>query len=106
MEKIEIYTRPGCGYCTHARHLLRSKGLPFVEYDVYQNPQHSHALRSRTDRRTYPQIFINDLSLGGYKDLLALEEQGRLPVSNKPAVTESLAKTAMQSRQLNARNVG
>jgi len=29
MGKIEIYTRPDCGYCTHARHLLRSKGLPF-----------------------------------------------------------------------------
>ncbi len=95
MEKIEIYTRPGCGYCTHARHLLRSKGLPFVEYDVYQNPQHGNALRSRTDKRTYPQIFINDRSVGGYEDLLALEEQSRLPGINKPGVTNSLAKTAI-----------
>ena len=95
MQKIEIYTRPGCGYCTHARHLLRSKGLPFVEYDVYQNPQHSHALRSRTNKQTYPQIFINDLSVGGYEDLLALEEQGRLPSINQPGLTKSLAKTPM-----------
>lgn len=84
MEKIEIYTRPGCGYCTHARHLLRSKGLPFVEYDAYQNPQRSHALHSRTDKRTYPQILINDRSVGGYEDLLTLEEQGRLPGINNP----------------------
>lgn len=95
MEKIEIYTRPGCGYCTHARRLLRSKGLPFVEYDVYQNPQDSHALRNRTNKRTYPQIFINGLSVGGYEDLLALEEQGRLPGINKPGLTKSLAKTAI-----------
>ena len=83
MATIEIYTRPGCGYCNHARHLLRDKGLPFVEYDVYQNPQQVYALRGRTDKRTYPQIFINDLSVGGFEELLALEKQNRLPVSDK-----------------------
>ncbi|OUS10823.1 glutaredoxin [Gammaproteobacteria bacterium 54_18_T64] len=84
MTTIEIYTRPGCGYCSHARHLLHSKGLPFVEYDVYQNPQQVHALRARTERRTYPQIFIEGLSIGGYEELLSLEAQNRLPGNNRP----------------------
>lgn len=60
---------------------------------MYQNPKDSHTLRSRTNKRTYPQIFINDLSVGGYEDLLALEEQSRLPGINKPGVTKSLGKT-------------
>jgi glutaredoxin 3 len=38
MAKIEIYTRSGCGYCTQAKQLLASKGLDFVEYDVFKSP--------------------------------------------------------------------
>ena len=84
MSKIEIYTRPGCGYCTHARRLLISKGLSFTEYDVYQHPHHDSTLRSRTHNRSYPQIFINDLSVGGFEDLLTLNQQNRLPKATSP----------------------
>lgn len=31
MKFIELYTRPGCGYCEHAKHLLAHKGLTYVE---------------------------------------------------------------------------
>lgn len=79
MAKIEIYTRPGCGYCTHARRLLTSKGLVFAEYDVYQHPHHYSELQRRTHNRTYPQVFINDLSVGGFEDLVKLDQQNRLP---------------------------
>ena len=83
MTAIEMYTRPGCGYCRHAKQLLSSKGLPFVEYDVYQNPQYGEALRSRTEQRTYPQLFINKVSVGGFDELLAMEAQNRLPRVNR-----------------------
>jgi len=82
MAKIEIYTRPGCGYCTHAKRLLTATGLSFTEYDVYQNPQHDNTLRSRTHNRSYPQVFINELSVGGFEELLKLEQQNRLPSPN------------------------
>jgi glutaredoxin 3 len=73
MSKIEIYTRPGCGYCTHAKRLLTNKGLEFVEYDVYQHPENIKQLHARTAYRTYPQIFIEDVSIGGFTELLATE---------------------------------
>jgi glutaredoxin 3 len=79
LAKIEIYTRPGCGYCNHARRLLDSKGLTFTDYDVYQHPHHESTLRSRTHNRSYPQIFINDLSVGGFEELARLDQQNRLP---------------------------
>jgi len=82
MSHIEIYTRPGCGYCTHAKRLLTSKGLGFTEHDVYTNPEHVNAMRSRTGGRTYPQVIINDLSIGGFEELLSLEQQNRLPKSS------------------------
>jgi len=78
MQKIEIYTRPGCGYCTHAKRLLTSKGLVFVEYDVYENPKYIKQLQTRTTGRTYPQIFIEDISVGGFTELLEKEQFGLL----------------------------
>ncbi|MFQ3192938.1 MAG: glutaredoxin 3 [Paraglaciecola sp.] len=78
MTKVEIYTRPGCGYCTHAKRLLVSKGLDFIEYDVYENPKYIKQLQVRTTGRTYPQIFIENISVGGFTELLAKEQQGLL----------------------------
>lgn len=78
MSKIEIYTRPGCGYCTHAKRLLSSKGLDFTEYDVYENPKYIKQLQIRTRGKTYPQIFIENVSVGGFTELLAREKQGLL----------------------------
>ena len=82
MTKIEIYTRPGCGYCLHAKRLLNNSGLDFVEYDVYQQPETIKQLKVRTSGRTYPQIFIEDISIGGFTELLAIEQKGILPKSN------------------------
>ena len=81
MSKIEIYTRPGCGYCTHAKRLLTSKGLEFTEYDVYLHPVQAIEMRRRTTGQSYPQVFINDLSIGGFEELFKLEQQNRLPRS-------------------------
>ena len=83
MAKIEIYTRPGCGYCTHVKLLLNSKGLSFSEYDVYQNPERVREMHSRTKGRTYPQVFIDEMSMGGFEELLKLEQQNRLPKSSQ-----------------------
>ena len=78
MTKVEIYTRPGCGYCSHTKQLLSSKNMAFTEYDVYQKPEHLNTMRSRTNGRTYPQVFINEVSIGGFEELLKLEQQNRL----------------------------
>jgi len=82
MSKVEIYTRPGCGYCTHAKRLLSNKGISFIEYDVYENPKYLNQLHRRTIGRTYPQIFIENVSVGGFTELLAKEQMGLL-VTNK-----------------------
>ena len=83
MSKIEIYTRPGCGYCTHAKRLLVNKGLAFTEYDVYQKPEKIKQLHARTTGRTYPQIFIENQSIGGFTELLAIEQSSLLNKINQ-----------------------
>ncbi|NRB36938.1 MAG: glutaredoxin [Pseudomonadales bacterium] len=79
MAKIEIYTRPGCGYCTHVKRLLSSNALVFIEHDVYLQPDRVKEMRRRTDKRNYPQVFIDDCSIGGFEELLQLEQQQQLP---------------------------
>jgi len=78
MTKVEIYTRPGCGYCTHAKRLLTNKGLDFIEYDVFENPKYINQLQQRTSGRTYPQIFIENESVGGFTELLTKDQNGLL----------------------------
>jgi glutaredoxin 3 len=76
---IEIYTRPGCGYCSAAKSLLTRKQAAFTEYDVAKDP----ALRQQMwDRAgvgsTFPQIFIGDTHVGGCDELYALDREGKL----------------------------
>lgn len=76
---IEIFTRPGCGYCTAAKSLLTRKKAAFTEHDAGVDP----ALRQRMwDRAgmgaTFPQIFIGDTHVGGCDELYALDRAGRL----------------------------
>ncbi|MBC3767303.1 glutaredoxin family protein [Neptunicella marina] len=76
--KVEIYTRPGCGYCALAKQLLNKRMLEFTEYDVYADPVRKDELARRVRYQTYPQIFINDLPVGGYDDLARLDQQAKL----------------------------
>ena len=76
---IEIYTRPGCGYCSAAKSLLTRKKAAFTEFDVASNP----ALRQEMWNRagvgtTFPQIFIGRIHIGGCEELYALDREGKL----------------------------
>lgn len=75
--KVEIYTRPGCGYCESARRLLHHEGQPFTEYSITFEPQRLQEMRQRTKGRTYPQVFINDKSIGGFTELAALYRESK-----------------------------
>jgi glutaredoxin 3 len=67
--KIDIYTRPGCGYCVAAKRLLVQHNLPFKEYDL-SIPEHADALHQRAPQaRTVPQIFVGALHIGGFDNL-------------------------------------
>ena len=37
---VEIYTRPGCGYCSAAKSLLTRKKAAFTEFDSGVNPDY------------------------------------------------------------------
>ena len=79
MAKVDVYTTTYCPYCVRAKTLLKSKGVAFNEIDVTND----EALRAKMvemsgGRRTVPEIFINDKIVGGYDELRALNDAGKL----------------------------
>lgn len=74
---VKIYTTGWCGYCTAALRFLRQKGVDFEQIDA-DNPQTRKWLRDVTGRTTVPQIFIDGKSVGGYTDIRALDDRGKL----------------------------
>ena len=79
MSKVEIYSSLWCPFCHRAKQLLQSKGAGFEEFDVAANPALRNEMTQRSGgRQTVPQIFINDLHIGGSDELVALEREGRL----------------------------
>lgn len=79
MPKIEIYTKQLCPYCIRTKQLLDQKGVKYTEIPVDQDQAALEVMLSRSlGRRTVPQIFIDDRAIGGYDDLYALDQAGRL----------------------------
>ena len=76
---VEIYTRPGCGYCSAARSLLTRKKAAFTEFDIAKNPSWRQEMYDRAGAgSTFPQIWIGKKHVGGCDDLYSLDREGKL----------------------------
>jgi glutaredoxin 3 len=76
---VEIYTRPGCGYCTAAKSLLTRKKAVFTELDVAKDGKLRQQMWDRAGAgSTFPQIFIGATHVGGCDELYALDREGKL----------------------------
>ena len=76
---IEIYTRPGCGYCSAAKSLLMRKKAAFTEHNVAIDPALRQQMWDRAGMgATFPQIFIGATLVGGCDELYALDREGKL----------------------------
>ncbi len=78
MAKIEIYTKPYCPYCDRAKALLEQKGAEYTEIVASHDATLKAEMNTRSGRYTYPQIFIDDLHVGGCDDLMSLNQRGGL----------------------------
>lgn len=78
MQKVVIYTTPGCPYCADAKELLNKKGVKFEEIQVDKDPDKLAEMMKLSKKRSVPQIFINNKSIGGFDDLSKLATSGEL----------------------------
>jgi glutaredoxin 3 len=78
MAKVVIYTTSYCPYCFGAKRLLQEKQIEFEEIDVTRDPTRRAEMERLSQRRTVPQIFINDKPIGGFDDARYLDSTGEL----------------------------
>ncbi len=80
MAKVEIYTWSTCPFCRRAKQLLDSKQIEYTEYVIDGDKQARDAMvkRGSDGKHSVPQIFINDVHVGGSDALHQLETEGKL----------------------------
>ncbi len=75
MPKIEMYTASWCAYCVRAKRLLKQRGVAQIEEIFIQDRTE---VFERCGRLSIPQIFIDDVHVGGFDDLVIWDRDGRL----------------------------
>jgi glutaredoxin 3 len=78
MAKVEVYCTLSCGFCARAIRLLDKKGVEYQILRVDQNPDLRKEMEDRSKRTSVPQIFINDIHVGGFDDIAELDMDDKL----------------------------
>jgi glutaredoxin 3 len=76
--KVIIYSKDPCPYCVNAKRLLSNKGVSYEEIDLTDKPEEMQKMKNHFGWKTVPIIVINGKLIGGYTDMKALEEEGKL----------------------------
>lgn len=86
--EVVMYGTLVCPYCHAARELLDARGVSYEDIRVDQEPGRRAEMRARGGGHTVPQIWIGDVHVGGFTDMLALERAGRLDALLNPGASE------------------
>ncbi len=66
--KALVYSFETCPYCVAAKQLLTDRGIEYEEKVIDRSQ--IKELMKQTKMMTVPQIFIDDVLIGGYDDLV------------------------------------
>ncbi|WP_229792250.1 glutaredoxin 3 [Cognatilysobacter bugurensis] len=75
---ITIYTTAVCPYCVAAKNFLKSKDQTWTEVRVDLDPEERSRMQALTKRTSVPQIFVGNVHVGGYDDMIAMHRAGKL----------------------------
>ena len=73
-----MYTTRWCGYCVRAKTLLDSRGLPYEEISLDDDPAFRQTVFDLGGRWTVPLALIDGEPVGGFRELAALDRAGVL----------------------------
>ncbi len=74
--QITLYTSAVCGYCVAAKNFFKSRNLAWKEVRIDTDPAEREKMVALARRTSVPQIFVGDVHVGGYDDLMALHRSG------------------------------
>lgn len=79
MVRVSMYSTAVCPFCQRAERLLRARGVAEIDkIRVDLEPERRVEMVAKTGRRTVPQIYIGATHVGGYEELAALDQAGKL----------------------------
>ena len=78
MSAVTVYTTDPCSFCVRTKGLLTSHGVEFEEVNLTRDPDGRMELVQKTGMMTFPQIVANGRLIGGYRELQAAADDGRL----------------------------
>ena len=79
MALVKIYSSGFCPYCTWAKKMLDAKSVSYEEIRIDQvEGAQEEMLALSEGQMTVPQIFIGDFHVGGYTDMVKLDQNGEL----------------------------
>ena len=75
---VQIYTSANCSFCNWAKKLLARKRAEYQEFRVDTDDARREEMVRRAKRTSVPQIFIGDYHVGGYQEMVELDQEGKL----------------------------
>ncbi len=76
MSEVTIYTTDTCSRCVTAKSLLTRRDLSYEEINLAKDPDGRSELSRRTGMVTFPQIVIDEQTVGGFDELLVADRAG------------------------------
>lgn len=75
---VTVYTTDPCGFCRQAKALLHARGVEYAEVNLAKDPDGRADLVARTGQMTFPQIVVGERAIGGFRELIEADREGRL----------------------------
>ena len=55
MEKVEIFWRDGCGFCSRVQSLFTMKGVKYESYNIWESEEQANLMKKRHTKETSVQ---------------------------------------------------
>ena len=78
MATVRMYSTGVGPYGVMAEKLLAAKGVAIEKIRIDLDTEKRGEMMQLTGRRSVPQIFVGETHVGGYDDLAALDQAGKL----------------------------
>jgi glutaredoxin len=72
---VEIYTRPGCGFCDKAKDLMNNKGIAYQEFKLDVDFTRAILSEKYSTAKTYPVMVVDGFYIGGFNEFKTIVEQ-------------------------------
>ncbi len=76
--KVQMVKKDPCPFCDRAMNFFAARGITVEIIDLTNKPDEIQNWKNKTGWATVPIILINDQLIGGYTDIKALDEEGKL----------------------------